>query len=491
MKIKQITALTLLCATLLAACSPASPAPVTTESGEDLTSPPVGTESAEVTTAAEPEITPDIPEITYDGEEFRIMYRFGAHAYNIKDIWVESTIGEIINDAVYERNLAVEDKFNLKIIPMPEASPVAHLQKNVGAGDDFCEILADRKIELFPLTMTDHAYDLTQLQYIDFEKPWWDKNAAEQLEMGGRLYMMIGDFNLSSTSGATFLWFNKKILEDNNLTFPYETVSEGKWTLDLMREMVQTVSYDLNGDGAMSAGDRFGFLTQVPYRLLCGFGVRLTSRDEDGYPVLNDPDDRMIRGIETVASLLNDKEHTISYDELAEGQNTSGYPHIYAYGRSKFAADQILFFEGSISAADEFREMESPYGIAPMPKLDETQDRYYNLVDEYANGWVIPNSSRKTAMTDVVLEYMSYKSDKLVDAVYETTLKLKRMNAPEDAAMLDLIRQTTHYEITFVMNIGIREMLQSAVASGDVASTFQRSGRIIRKKMDQFRKTDA
>ena len=49
------------------------------------------------------------------------------------------------------------------------------------------------------------------------------------------------------------------------------------------------------------------------------------------------------------------------------------------------------------------------------------------------------------------------------------------MDAPEDAAMLDLIRETALYEITFIMNVGIREMLENAVANGNLSSSFASS----------------
>ena len=475
---RQLVSLLLLAAMLLSSCG--KPA------GGDDTDPVT---EGETTVNEVTETAPDLPDVTFAGEEFRIMYRHGAHEYNIEDIWVEDLNGEVINDAVYERNLALEEKFKVKITPMPETSPVKQLSLNVLAGDDFCEILADRKIELFPLTVQNYAWNLKELRYIDFAEPWWDTNMAEQMTIGDSLYMMAGDFNLSSTTGATFIWFNKKIMTDNGIDMPYKLVNDGKWTIDRMKEMITAVSEDLNGDGKMRAGDRFGFLTQVPYRMLSGFGVQMTSRDDTNFPVLRTPDDRMYRSMEIISGIMNDKEHTISYDEMASGQDTSGYPHIYAFGRSKFAENQLLFFEGGISAANEFREMTSPYGIIPMPKLDEDQERYYNLVDEYATGWVIPSSSAKTEMTDILLEYMAYASSPLVDAVYEITLKSKRMDSPDDSEMLDLIRASTLYEITFVMNVGIRQMLEKAVASGNLASAFAADKDAISAKLEGFRTT--
>lgn len=475
---KRLVLFALVSALLLSSCGGG-----TEETKE--TTPQNGVDTTE--TVVETELTPDIPDVRYDDTEFRILYRYGAHAYNIEDIWVESLNGEVINDAVYNRNIALEEKFGLTLVPIEEKSPVALLKKNVTAGDDFCEILADRKIELFPLTMQNMALDLHNLQYTDFTKPWWDGNVAEQMNIGGKLYMMVGDFNLSSTCGVTFLCFNKSMLTDYGFTSPYEDAFGGTWTIDKMLEMVNAVSVDLNGDGVMDANDRYGFLSQVPYRLTTGFGVEMIERDENGYPNLAPLSDRLVSSMEIVTALMNDKEHTISYDEMAKGQDTSAYPHIYAYGRSKFVTNQILFFEGGIGVADELREMTSAYGILPMPKLDEDQERYYNIVDEYATAWVIPVSSTHTDMTDVVMEYMSYASDELVEAVYETTFKAKRMQAKEDAEMLDLIRSTTCYELTFIMNAGVREMLEEAVKTGNLASTYEKKSTMIQKTLDSYK----
>ena len=111
---KQYLALLLLGAMLLSACSGA----------DDKETDTAETVTAEGGVTTETGIIPDIPDVTFENEEFRIMYRYGSHAYNIEDIWVEGMNGEIINDTVYERNNTVEDKFGIKIFQLPEVSTV-------------------------------------------------------------------------------------------------------------------------------------------------------------------------------------------------------------------------------------------------------------------------------------------------------------------------------------------------------------------------------
>jgi len=475
---KKVYALMLAAAMLLASCGTTEPVDTTADTTGTVDTPP-----------AETEIMPNIPDVTFKGEEFRMMYRYGADSYNMDDIWVENLNGEVINDAVYEKNRAVEEKFGLTIVPMPEIAPVTQLRKSVMAGDDFCEVLADRKIELFPSIVEGYTWNLLDLNYIDFSKPWWDANAVEQMTVGDKSCIMIGDFNLRATCGAQFLWFNKQLLIDLGFDMPYDAVRDGTWTIDKMIKMVNAAAADLNGDTKMTNGDRFGYISLVSDRLLAGCGIQFTERDENNIPLLAPISERWIEAMDIVAALMNDKAHTISYSEMIIGQDTSGYLNDYVYARSKFAQNQILFAEVSITFADELREMSAPYGVVPMPKLDEYQERYYCPVGEYHPGWVIPATSTKTEMTDIVMEYMAYASAPLVDAVYESTLKGKRMDSPDDAEMLDLIRKTTWYEISFVVDSGIREMLEAAVQSGNLASEYASRADAINAKIKTLQPT--
>ncbi|MBO5275094.1 MAG: hypothetical protein J6I45_10820, partial [Clostridia bacterium] len=253
-------------------------------------------------------------------------------------------------------------------------------------------------------------------------------------------------------------------------------------------DMIKKVGEDLDGNGKMNADDRFGMLTQVPYRLLGAAGIAATERDSENYPVLTPISDRMTQAMTIIAELLNDKTNTIAYEEMAKGQNTSGFSGIWTYCRSKFATDQILFFESGPGTTIEFTNMESPYGLLALPKLDELQDRYYHIVDEYTCGWSIPSNVSDIEKVGIVTEYMAYASSDLVDAFYEVTLKNKRADSPDDAAQLDLIRSTAKYEISYIAGAGIRQMLEAAVKSGNLASEYAKNADAIQAKLDECKK---
>ena len=73
----------------------------------------VATEPVETEPA---KITPDLPDRDFEGYTYRGLVRgFVSTHWYTRDFYAEALTGEAINDAVYNRNAAVCDKFNIKI----------------------------------------------------------------------------------------------------------------------------------------------------------------------------------------------------------------------------------------------------------------------------------------------------------------------------------------------------------------------------------------
>ena len=68
-----------------------------------------GETTAAVTEAPEPEFIDGLGEYDFGGEDYNMLIR----EWKIKDLFVEESIGEVYNDAVYERNRKIEERFNI------------------------------------------------------------------------------------------------------------------------------------------------------------------------------------------------------------------------------------------------------------------------------------------------------------------------------------------------------------------------------------------
>lgn len=430
---------------------------------------------------------PDLPYKTYDGEDFTLMYK-GSTPYLVVGVWAEQIDGDIVNDAIYNRNLDVERKFDVKIVGRPESDPTGMLSKTINTGDHVCDVLYGQLILMIAQSQQGYYVNLLNLPNVDYTAEYWDSNMARDLMVADKLYLMNSDIT-TYFQNVRFIYFNKSVLEMYNLESPYEYVYNDTWTLDVFAEMSKSVSDDLNGDGKLDGHDRFGLLEEYPTHFLIGAGVQLTELDDDGVPVVTCMNERTVAVLEKIASFTQDEKSALNYTEAAKGMDTSGYLHIYDYGRSLFAADQFLFVQNGTGVSSQFRDMESDYGIVPNPKYDENQENYYHLYDPHAWGMAIPTTNTELDKTGMILEYMSWKSNELlIPAYYETTIMDKRFRDSDAPKMLDIVRGSTRYEISCVLQVGLDDIFINAEKNGNLISSYERKANAIRKTLEKLAK---
>ena len=447
----------------------------------------VDTETNTLETEAETE--PTRPKPSSDGQQFggasfRVLYRFGGNAYNCKDVTApDGLTGEVVNDTVYHRNITLEEMLDIKLDAKPDGDPRAFVTADVQSGSGDFDVVLEEMYALAPLAAENYLYNWREMPYFDETMPWWDKNAAAELSLANRVYLMAGDITMKTSGCVRFFCFNKDMWTDYGFSAPYSLVENGTWTIDRMKEYAESVALDLNGDGVMDGNDRWGLLNETPTFLLVGCGVLYTTKDEKDLPKVDLVNEHTVTALEKVKALLDDKEHVLDYFAMSKNMDTSAFPHIYDYCRSRFAAGQLLMIDICADDIRQFADMEERYGILPNPKLDETQRDYYHLIDPFAPVWALSAIQNKPELTGASMEVWGYLSGDLVEAFYETTMKKKRADAPEDAAMLDLVRASVRYELATVLDIGVSDVINNAYKSGNLASAYEKQAGVIEKKM--------
>lgn len=153
---------------------------------------------------------------------------------------------------------------------------------------------------------TDALVDFNTVPHIGLDKPWWNSSASEQMEVDGMLTNTLSDFMITHRDGTVAMFFNKKLAENYQLENLYETVRNGKWTLDKFSECTKNVAVDLDGDGKMTDVDMYGYSAldsnSFTY-LIYGAGEKLVTMDDDGKPKLDINNERFIRNIRKLLKL--------------------------------------------------------------------------------------------------------------------------------------------------------------------------------------------
>lgn len=423
--------------------------------------------------ATETKLQSKLPKLNYNGEEIRISY-FGYEDSVLYDAVGEFS-GDVVTDAVYNRNIRVADLLNVKfdwIVGSDswEAYPEA-IKKSIMSGSDDYDLIFMESSQCFRLSLDGYFKSFTTAPYIDYEAPWWyTKFMNEACITPDQRYFVTGAFSLTTMLFASAMYFNKTIYDDHFDDSLYQKVFDKTWTYDELIRISRTVYTDLNSNGEPDDGDLMGFYTHgqrtVNY-LSMSTGLTYIKRDERGVPVLDIYNYDTLKWVDTLYTMCFDK--TISLPE----------PNVKA-----FLEQKALFYLMMLSNIKEIRESEFAWGILPYPTLYEGMDYKSAAGTVNGNSAVIPTTAddSKFEMCCAVLEALSFDAyENVVPAWYEIALKSKYSDTEMDSKMVDIIYDSIYCPFIMVidkyLNLGsffYNSVYQQKVDAGKFASYWEK-----------------
>jgi hypothetical protein len=103
-----------------------------------------------------------------------------------------------------------------------------------------------------------------------------------------------------------------------------------------------------------------------------------------------------------------------------------------------------------------FREMSDDFGILPVPKMREDQDRYYHTVSiSNMSALALPLNVKEPEDLGLIIEAMGkYSKDYITPAYYDIQLKYRDTRDNESSEMLDIIFSSRTFDIGAAFNWG-------------------------------------
>ncbi len=384
----------------------------------------------------------DLPEKDFGGEEFAILTTSWYTAK--KYIYADEMNGEVVNDALYNQRAKISDRFNVNITCNDDGDldPVAaQVHQLVISGDDSYSIVYSHDNMTMNNGLKGDFCNLRSFDLLDFSKPWW-QGASQVFTIQGKLFATANTMAMSGIYMNCTLSFNKTLMVDLQLEYPYEKVRNGEWYMDDMTAMAKVAKQDLNGDGKYDANDQWGFLT-ASYgwlQLQSDLGAGCMEKDDQGNVCFTNNVDKMVSVME--------KFDTI--DEFTQSSTGTDYNvKMFSEGRGLF------MFSENRNLYESMRESSVSYGILPAPKFDETQENYASAGYDIYWG-VILSSSAHEELISYCLESISCENyNNVVPAVWETVLGAKLSDAPEDTEMFYIIRDVQYVDLGYALSQSI------------------------------------
>ncbi len=413
-------------------------------------------------TETEPELTPNLPDFDCGGADLTVLTKMeGTEAgrWTAWDIYVEELTGEPMNDAVYDRNILVQEKYNCVIQQerMDMGAMPSGIAKFITAGDSLYDIIMPNCTSAATLSLDGMLHELNTIGNVDLSMPWWNTQFTADTTIGGKNYFANGDISETFMRATYAVFFNKQSIIDYSLESPYTLVDEGTWTLEKLQEMGAVFASDLNGDGVRNDEDNVGLIV-LNNQVECMYtasGEKLVQAEGDGFVFAGDSE-RSIGVLEKIHGLYQNKEVVLCATDTnrrSEAVKSMGHVEI---GEKTFSEGRCLFLMGTMNNVVAMREMDTDFGILPIPKADEEQSEYYS----YANTWAascaaIPVSASDTEKSSILMEELAYQARQFyTPAYYDVTLKTKVSRDEESSAMLDLIYERRTADLGNLFAVG-------------------------------------
>jgi hypothetical protein len=228
-------------------------------------------------------------------------------------------------------------------------------KKIILSGADEYDAIIIRQLFLASLITSNSFVDLNTVPYIDFDKPWWDKNIINQLSIGNKAFCGFGDLTVTANNGLRIMMFNKEMIRQYGLESPYNLVKEGNWTIDTFYNMCKDVSLDVNGDGVFDVNDQYGLLTQSDMGIVMSYsaGNFTTDKDNDNLPVISSiGNERSILALEKIKDIFSNQDNTVIFERAFE----SAYPGVSYRGlQATFEDKRGLFLIEVLQLAERMR----------------------------------------------------------------------------------------------------------------------------------------
>ncbi len=397
-----------------------------------------GTPSGETSdgAASETEAVYELPKADYGGKTINMFLWDGT------TFVMEEEDGDVLDDAIYHRNRDVEELYNIKFAFQLAPGGVSDwsnwigtLNASVMSGDDAIQLAGGYAYRLSFASLEGGFQNYNDMPQIDFSKPWWPSNLTEAGNLGGALYMVLGNIERSYYDNTYMMGFNKRLAEEQKVGDLYQMVRDGKWTTDVFNTVIKNSGADINGDSVLDLNDQYGYVTDLNMGIdawINACNVKITEREKDGTPYLPGLTDHYVEVQEWVKSMT--EQPYVWYNSTLTG--------IFRGGRALLTR---MMADGMIG----FRDMEDDFGVLPYPKWDEEQESYqtYNSIGN-ATGFAVPVTADADMMGTIIeaLAYLGWRD--VLPEYYEKSLKGKSARDDESEEMLDIVFNNIRYDFT-------------------------------------------
>jgi len=424
------------------ACAETNTPEVTTE----------GNSGAASTTAPGDDVTQ--AETEYEEDDLADSYNFDTTVtiymwsdYTMMEFYAEES-GDIIDDAIFNRNNDVENRLGITIEFVEEPgsakkmTPWMTRAENDWQADNEYDIYAGYSRCAPQMVLKGMTANLLEHEAFSVEKSWWPKALTTECTINDKLFFCSGDISTNLLWMMTGTFYNKELYEKYYAgeKSPMDMVEANEWTMEKLFSITKDIYTD-DGNNKKDTADTFGYVlyqTNID-AFQTAAGITSLEKDEDKGLRLADAflDQRCADVCDLVGNFV--KSEGVLYNDSTSIRN------IFYEERALFITDRTFIVAGKDTT--DTNKIEFSYGVVPQPKYDTDQETFLTNVGHPFTMYAVNSKTKDIEAAVTTLEAMGSANHRTVTpAVFEVAMKVRYNDDPQASRMYDILRENISFD---------------------------------------------
>ena len=435
-------------------------------------------------------------DINFGGYDYKMLVESNTYRYCLHVYEGEGMPSAVTDLALWKREATMKENYGVNLVMNNRGTEAPTIAKTaILGGEQIADVLMLRGHKTMEMAIEGLYFNVNELPHLNLKAEYWDQRIQQEYLIGDKLLCIDGDYTFAGSLATHVVIYNDTMYNDlgyyTKYGTPFELVSEGKWTIDMMYEMMANTSADLNGDQVMDENDSWGYIGErgMPYAFLLGSGKKALSTNNGSLTLNMQNDSEWETMLNIIAKMVNvgQSDDCIVADRDIKGDN------VWGVATDMFKLDRALFRSTSLTAVMDLVDMKSDYGILPIPKYNEDQDGYYCMMSaglHYPMSFPITMGDvNKGAQISEILCYTSrYGGDSLYNAFFDLMAYARLCRTENDVDMLKLVFANKVYDLdTALIVTNLIYVLRDAMGLWSDANSV--NGKVVTKYTAAYKST--
>lgn len=424
----------------------------------------------------------NLPKTTFDGRDMVVatLVDWGAD-------WTYDTYsGDVINDTLYERNAAFEERYDCNLTKF-EDNNVHQIIYNSYMSDskDFDLIYPHPTTGIGLLLESGALADLKTSNILDFSGNGWNQQQIDNYTTNGKLYLAVPDASIHG-QGFGALVYNRDLYNSYGFEVDiHETVMNGEWTAEVLHSILTEVATEND-----SASKTYGLIDNHSgtYGWIYALGGSILTKNSEGEFLCGMTQSSIVSLCDAFLKIENGGDYML----VGQAHNAI-YPNSEMW--TTFTAGKGLFIRFDVGASSVLlRNLSFDEGYAPLPMSSKTQGGYRVFCG--AGFYAVPSKCQSFEQSCILLEYAAiHGAEKLRPIFFETIINGRLAENPEDSAMLNLLHDSKIFDFGFTLDSSsnlithyLRDSVYVTKSSGGAAVWLMQNQNLFQKLIDTANK---